>query len=108
MLETVGRFVLMYMSDPTAALQQIAERIRPGGVVAFHEVDARGTAAPAMSHSVLASLQGILVRTFERYGARLDIGTELYSRMLDASLEPNPKPLVEIAVLMGHCHVAPP
>src|SRR5262245_42640101 len=33
----VGRFVLMYMSDPTAALQLIAENVRPGGIVAFHE-----------------------------------------------------------------------
>jgi len=33
----VGRFVLMFVSDPTAALRQIAERVRPGGIVAFHE-----------------------------------------------------------------------
>src|SRR5712692_581024 len=33
----VGRFVLMFMSDATATLRQIAERVRPGGIVAFHE-----------------------------------------------------------------------
>src|SRR5215475_13357529 len=29
----VGRLVLMYMSDPTAALRLIAARVRPGGIV---------------------------------------------------------------------------
>jgi ubiquinone/menaquinone biosynthesis C-methylase UbiE len=33
----VGRFVPMYMSDPTAALRLIAEKVRPGGILAFHE-----------------------------------------------------------------------
>ena len=31
----VGRLVLMYMRDPTDAVRLIAERIRPGGVVAY-------------------------------------------------------------------------
>src|SRR5262245_54934827 len=33
----VGRFVLMFMNDPTAALRLISEKVRPGGIVAFHE-----------------------------------------------------------------------
>ena len=35
----VGRLVLMYMADPAAALKQLATRVRPGGIVAFQEVD---------------------------------------------------------------------
>src|SRR5713101_1203532 len=88
------------MSDPTATLRQIAERIRPGGIVAFHELDGRVTTAPAMNQPVLARLQDLFVRTFERSGARSDIGAELYSRMLKAGLEPDPSPLAEIAVHM--------
>jgi ubiquinone/menaquinone biosynthesis C-methylase UbiE len=102
----VGRFVLMFMSDPTAALRLIAERVRPGGVVAFHEFDARVTTAAAMNQPVLARLQELLARTFERSGARLEIGAELYSRMLDAGLEPEPRPLAEIAVRMGQGEIA--
>jgi ubiquinone/menaquinone biosynthesis C-methylase UbiE len=102
----VGRFVLMFMSDPTAALRQIAERIRPGGFVAFHEMDGRVTTAPAMNQPVLARLQDLFARTFERSGARLEVGAELYSRMLDAGLEPAPQPLAEIAVHMGQGEVA--
>jgi ubiquinone/menaquinone biosynthesis C-methylase UbiE len=101
----VGRFVLMYLSDPTAALREIAERLRPGGIVAFHE-NARVNVALAMDLPVLARLQDLLARTFERSGARLEIGGELYSRMLDAGLESDPKPLVEIPVLVDQGEVA--
>ncbi len=102
----VGRFVLMFMSDPTAALRQIAERIRPGGIVAFHEADGRVTTALAMNQPVLARLFDLFARTFERSGARLELGAELYWRMLDAGLEPEPRPLAEIAVHMGQGEVA--
>jgi len=94
------------MSDPTATLRQIAERIRPGGIVAFHELDGRVTTAPAMNQPVLARLQDLFARTFERSGARMELGAELYSRMLDAGLDPDPKPLAEIAVHIGNGEVA--
>jgi ubiquinone/menaquinone biosynthesis C-methylase UbiE len=102
----VGRFILHFMKDPTEALRQIAKRVRPGGIVAFHEPDTRMTIAPAMNQPVLARLQDLLARTFECTGARPDVGTELYMRMLDACLEPDPSPLVEIAVRMGQGEVA--
>lgn len=92
----VGRLVLMFISDPTEALQLIAERVRPGGIVAFQEWV--GRVPSAMSQPVLASLQKLLSVTFERSGARLEIGAELYWRMLDAGLDPEPQPLAEIVV----------
>jgi ubiquinone/menaquinone biosynthesis C-methylase UbiE len=102
----VGRCVLMFISDPTAALRHIAERVRPGGILAFHEWDARVMTASPMKQPVLARLQGLITRTFERSGAHLEIGAELYGRMLDAGLEPETKPLAEIAVHMGQDDVA--
>jgi ubiquinone/menaquinone biosynthesis C-methylase UbiE len=102
----VGRFVLMFISDPTATLRQVAECVRPSGIVAFQEMDGRVTTAPAMNQPVLARLQNLFARTFERSGARLELGAELYSRMLDAGLDPDPKPLAEIAVHMGQGEVA--
>src|SRR5262249_35187617 len=62
----VGRLVMMYMSDPTAALRQIAERVTPGGIVAFHEWDARVSPAAAMGQPVLAHLQRLIALTFQR------------------------------------------
>src|SRR5262249_58638630 len=35
----VGRFVLMYQEDPTAIVRRLASFLRPGGIVAFHELD---------------------------------------------------------------------
>jgi 2-polyprenyl-3-methyl-5-hydroxy-6-metoxy-1,4-benzoquinol methylase len=71
----VGRFILHFMKDPTEAIRQVAERVRFGGIVAFHELDSRLTIAPAMNLPVLARLQDLLVRTFECTGAR-DVGPE--------------------------------
>jgi len=102
----VGRFVIMFMSDPTVALRLIAERVRPGGIVAFQEPDVRVTTAPTMSQPILAHLQDLLVRTFERSGARPEVGAELYWRMLDAGLKPEQRPLAEIPVLIGQGEVA--
>ena len=97
----VGRLVLMYVSDLTTALRLIAERVRPGGIVGFHEWDARVATASLESQPALAHLQDIIVRTFARSGARVGIGSELYRRMLDAGLEPDPRPLAEVAGTMA-------
>lgn len=91
-----GRLVLMYTSDPTTTLRLIAERIRPGGVIVFHEWV--GRVPCAMTRQALSTLQDLLSRTFQRSGAHLDIGAQLYRRMADAGLKPNPRPFVEIAV----------
>jgi|RhiMetdeSRZDD1v2_1073273.scaffolds.fasta_scaffold461399_2 ubiquinone/menaquinone biosynthesis C-methylase UbiE len=94
----VGRLVLMFISDPTAALRLIGERVKPGGIVAFHEWVAGVSPASAMNFPVLASFQNLLSAAFERSGARLEVGAELYRRMRDAGFEPVPSPLAEIAM----------
>ena len=97
----VGRFVLMFMRDPTEALSLIAARVRPGGVVAFCEWCARPTTtASASDQPALASLLQLLAETQERSGASLEIGAELFWRMRDAGLEPDPSPVAEIAFRM--------
>ena len=100
----VGRFVLLFMTDPAEGLRQIAQRVRPGGLVAFHEPDARMRIAP--NHPVLAGLLHLFARTFACTGARAEIGAELYRCMHDAGLKPNPRPLAEIPVLTGNGELA--
>jgi SAM-dependent methyltransferase len=85
----VGRFILMYMSDPTAALRLIGEQVRPGGILAFHEWAAGMLPASAPNLPVLASFQHLIGKTFERSGARLDIGAELGGYMRDAASSPS-------------------
>lgn len=97
----VGRLVLMYLSNPTAALRLIGEKVRPGGTLAFQEWVAATSPASTMNQQVLAACQDLIWATFERSGAQLKIGAELYRCMRDAGLEPEPRPLAEIAVCMG-------
>lgn len=94
----VGRFVLMFMHDPTGALRLFAERVRPGGILAFCEQAASVTATSAAQQPVLAALLALFTSAFQRSGARPDIGAELYSRMRDAGLQPDPRPLAEFVL----------
>ena len=103
----VGRLVLMYIRDPTEALRLIAERIRPGGVVAFCEWCARPTTtATGSDQQALPSLLRLLGETFKRSGANLEIGAELFWRMRDAGLVPDPDPLAEIVFRMDQADEA--
>jgi len=97
----VGRFVLMYVDDPTAVLRHLSRVVKPGGILAFqeHVADVRGVSAERQP--LLASTLELFSETFERSGACLNMGLELYSRMLDAGLEPTPEPIAEIGVHMG-------
>jgi len=101
----VGRFVLMYLRDPTEALRLFAERVRPGGTLAFCEMTSV-TATSAAQQPVLAELLTLFTSAFERSGARPDIGAELYSRMRDAGLQPDPRPLAEFVLYPARDPVA--
>jgi SAM-dependent methyltransferase len=94
----VGRFVLMFMPDPTEALRLFAEQVRPGGILAFCEQVASVTAASGGKQPVLAALLALFTSTFQQSGARPDIGAELYPRMRDAGLQPHPRPLAEFVL----------
>jgi len=97
----------MYIRDPTEALRLIAERIRPGGVVAFCEWCARPTTtATGSDQQALPSLLRLLGETFKRSGANLEIGAELFWRMRDAGLVPDPDPLAEIVFRMDQADEA--
>jgi len=94
----VGRFVLMFLLNPTEALRLFAARVRPGGILAFCEQAASVTATPAGQQPALAALLALFTSAFERSGARPDIGAELYPRMRDAGLQPDPRPLAEFVL----------
>jgi ubiquinone/menaquinone biosynthesis C-methylase UbiE len=98
----VGRFVLMFMHDPTQALRLFAERVRPGGTIAFCEQAASVTATSDANQPVLAALLALFTTVFRRSGAWPDIGAELYSRMRDAGLQPDPRPLAEFVLYPAH------
>ena len=102
----VGRFVLMFLPGPTEALRLFAKRVRRGGILAFCEQAGSVTATPAGQQPALAALLALFTSTFQRSGARPDIGAELYSRMRDAGLQPDPGPLAEFALCPARDPVA--
>ncbi len=102
----VGRFVLMYAEQPIAVLRHLAGLLRPGGIAAFHEWVGRVHGVSAARQPVLWSTLELIARGFERSGANLNIGLELYSHMLAAGLEPVRSPIAEIGMQMGQREAA--
>lgn len=95
----VGRLVLMYMADPADALRHLATRLRPGGIVAFQEVDFTPYTAVWHPDTPLANQLIEWGRTvFERSGAHLEMGMELYKAFVDAGL---PEPTLHFEAPMG-------
>ncbi|RKU30777.1 hypothetical protein C6497_03620 [Candidatus Poribacteria bacterium] len=83
----VGRFVLMYMSDPTDALAQLISHLKPGGIVAFQEPEY--TLYPAFRHPdtpLINQLISWILDVFQHSGAHLNAGFGLYQIFIDAGL----------------------
>jgi ubiquinone/menaquinone biosynthesis C-methylase UbiE len=83
----VGRFTLMYHPDMNAALSAIARHVRPGGVLAFHEMHYRDN--PEAWPQVWPPLQGsgfqdklhTIIRTMAASGVNMFAGTALVSSL---------------------------
>jgi SAM-dependent methyltransferase len=93
----VGRWVLMYVPDPAALLRALAARLRPGGIVAFHEND--------FSYPPTVLPPSDLSRAVERWGVpppgapgpEMRMGTKLFGAYVEAGL-PEPQLMVEAPV----------
>ena len=95
----VGRLILMYMADPAAALKQLISRLRSGGIVAFEEVDFtiyRSTSRP--DTPLMNRLAEWLLAVFERSGAHVAMGNDLYRTFVAAGL---PEPVLHYEAPMG-------
>ena len=85
----VGRFVLMYMSDPREAFSKLIKYVKPGGIAAFQEPEY--TLYPAFTHPdtpLINRLIAWILDVFEHSGAHLDMGIGLYRAFVDAGLPP--------------------
>jgi ubiquinone/menaquinone biosynthesis C-methylase UbiE len=90
----VGRFVLMYQGDPTAAIVAIARHIRSGGVVAFQEVNLNFEKPCATVWPPLPLFQRVsswLREALQRMGTQEMMGSRLYSCFVEAGLKPSPQ-----------------
>jgi hypothetical protein len=74
----VGRYVLQFVPDPSAAIARLSSHLRPGGVMFFHELDwdgARSSPPVPTYHRVC----GWIMRTIEAGGAQIRLGAKLAS-----------------------------
>lgn len=82
-----GRFILMYLTDPSAALSKLARLVRPGGGIAFLEFDIEQTAAipelPLFDRCV-----NWITETYRRVGIEPNMGSLLYKTFRAVGLKP--------------------
>ena len=95
----IGRFVLMYLPDPTETLRNLTARVRPGGIVAFHEIGFNPERLPHVLDTPLAhQLVDWTAGVFNKSGAHADLAYRLYETYIDAGL---PEPHLEYTALGG-------
>ncbi len=83
----VGRYVLMFNSDPAAMLKSVARLARPSGVIVFHEVDWNGSRSNPVAPMYERCCDWI-VRTFKKVGTNPHMGQDLHSAFVRAGIAP--------------------
>ena len=85
----IGRFILMYLPDPAAALRRFAACLEPGGVVVFHEM-AMAQARSLPEGPLFQQCLRWITETFVRTGFEIDMGGKLYRTFLATGLPAPP------------------
>ena len=94
----VGRLILQHLSDPVAALRHLVRHLRPGGIVAFQEIDVppAGTSVPPVplyEQMCCWAREGL-----HRAGLDSRFGLQLYRVFLDVGL---PAPQLHCDAFVG-------
>jgi ubiquinone/menaquinone biosynthesis C-methylase UbiE len=93
----VGRYVLQFQRSPAALLRELAARVRPGGLVVFHEIDWTGVHALPQTPTFARCWQwGI--DTLQATGTQWNMGTQLHTTFMDAGLG---APTMRLEALVG-------
>jgi ubiquinone/menaquinone biosynthesis C-methylase UbiE len=94
----VGRFILMFLPDPTSVLRSLSRLVRPGGVLAFQEP----TWIPLLASGARLPLWSKLLcgihETFVRSGVNPEMGHDLYRIFQEIGL---PAPEMHVETAMG-------
>lgn len=87
----VGRLVLLYVGDPVSAIRRAADYVRPGGIVAFQDLDFTIMPSPSWPFSpLLAQCGGWIDATFRAAGMEMHMGLKYRHLFLRAGL-PEPR-----------------
>jgi ubiquinone/menaquinone biosynthesis C-methylase UbiE len=74
----VGRYILQFLPDPSAALARLSSHLRPGGVIFFHELDWDGARSSPLVPTY-DRVCGWIMRTIEAGGSQIRLGADLSS-----------------------------
>ncbi|GII52372.1 methyltransferase [Planotetraspora thailandica] len=94
----VGRFVLLYQRDPAEILRRFTRFLRPGGIVAFHEIDLTNENPSWPPCPTWDDSYRLLAEVYRAHGTPPDFGRQLNRTFLDAGL---PSPEVEAVGIVG-------
>jgi len=95
----VGRAVLMYVPDPVETLRQASGRVRPGGIIAFQEVDELGIRSFPESPLFESGVRWI-IEAFKCSNIELQMGLRLHRVFVGAGL-PAPRMTMSARVEAG-------
>jgi hypothetical protein len=83
----IGRFILMHVADAVGAVKRLASLVRPGGAVAFVELDIdQAGAIPDLP--LLTRAIGWITATYRHVGVEPNMGSALYATFRAAGLSP--------------------
>lgn len=94
----VGRYILMFVSDPASLLRSLLQLVRPGGVLAFQEPDWGSFLENSRSFPLWSAGASLMVETFHRSGTNINLGPQLSQVFQQAGL---PEPTMRTDVLAG-------
>ena len=95
----VGRFILMFLPDPPTVLRSLSQLLRPGGVVAFHELSWAPFLLLAARLPLWSAATSVIHETFRRSGANTEMGFALYQVFQQAGLPP---PTMSLEMPLGN------
>jgi ubiquinone/menaquinone biosynthesis C-methylase UbiE len=94
----VGRFILMFVSDPVTIVSSLVQLVRPGGIFAFQE-PSWAPIFPITTHLPLwSAAASLMYETMRRSGANPEMGLALYRIFQEAGL---PAPTMQMEVPLG-------
>ena len=95
----VGRYILQFLPDPVATLRSLAQRVRPGGAIAFQECSFIPFLALSRHLPLWFACVSLLHEAAVRYGVNVEIGSALHKAFQDAGL---PRPNMRLVMELGH------
>ena len=94
----VGRFILMYLTDPVSVLRSVGELVRPDGAIAFQEPSWAAMLALGAGLPLWSKVRHLIHEILLRSDANPEMGPALYRAFQEAGL---PAPEMHLEMPLG-------